>query len=159
MKSKSFYMTSTTQKQKQYPKDKTIQQLFEEQVEKTPDNIAVVFEDKQLTYSQLNERANSLARLLRKKGVKPDSIVGLLVERSLEMIIGIFGILKAGGAYLPIDPSYPQDRIEYMLQDSGTQVLLIDNEQIDNETPVTTINLKDESIFQLEASSCRNFKL
>ncbi|NRT44807.1 amino acid adenylation domain-containing protein/non-ribosomal peptide synthase protein (TIGR01720 family) [Clostridium beijerinckii] len=107
-----------------YPKDKTIQELFEEQVEKTPDNIAVVFEDEKLTYRELNERSNSLARVLRDKGVKADSIVGIMVERSLEMIIGIMGILKAGGAYLPIDPSYPKERIEYMLKDSGCRVLL-----------------------------------
>ncbi|WP_154695163.1 AMP-binding protein, partial [Clostridium botulinum] len=91
----------------EYPKDKAIQELFEEQVEKTPNNIAVVFEDKKLTYRELNEKANSLARVLRDKGVKADSIVGIMVERSIEMIVGIMGILKSGGAYLPIDPSYP----------------------------------------------------
>ncbi|WP_154695099.1 AMP-binding protein, partial [Clostridium botulinum] len=91
----------------EYPKDKAIQELFEEQVEKTPNNIAVVFEDKKLTYRELNEKANSLARVLRDKGVKADSIVGIMVERSVEMIVGIMGILKSGGAYLPIDPSYP----------------------------------------------------
>ncbi|WP_291572007.1 condensation domain-containing protein, partial [Clostridium sp. UBA4548] len=107
-----------------YPIDKTIHELFEEQVDKTPDNIAVVFEDKKLTYKELNERANSLARVLRNKGVKADSIVGIMVERSLEMIVGIIGILKSGGAYLPIDPNYPKERIEYMLKDSGSKVLL-----------------------------------
>ncbi|KMY31906.1 AMP-binding protein [Lysinibacillus xylanilyticus] len=107
-----------------YPKYKTIQQLFEEQVEKTPDNIAVVFEDKKLTYRELNERANILAIELRSKGIKSDSIVGIMVERSLEMIIGIIGILKSGGAYLPIDPGYPIERIEYMLEDSKCQILL-----------------------------------
>src|SRR5690606_10754061 len=100
-----------------YPRDKTIQQLFEEQVEKTPDNIAVVFEDKKLTYSELNEKANSLARVLRDNGVKADSIVGIMVERSIEMIVGIMAVLKAGGAYLPIDPLYPAERIKYMLAD------------------------------------------
>ncbi|MBN1050271.1 non-ribosomal peptide synthetase [Clostridium botulinum] len=108
----------------EYPKNKTIQELFEEQVEKTPDNIAVIFEDKKLTYKVLNEKANSLARILRNKGVKADSIVGIMVDRSLEMIIGIMGILKAGGAYLPIDPKYPKNRIEYILKDSGTKMLL-----------------------------------
>jgi amino acid adenylation domain-containing protein len=108
----------------EYPKNKTIHELFEEQADKTPDNIAVVYEDSQLTYRELNERANQLARVLREKGVVPDSIVGIMVERSLEMIIGIMGILKAGGAYLPIDPEYPKDRIEYMLEDSGAGILL-----------------------------------
>ena len=109
----------------EYPKDKTIHELFEEQVEKTPDNIAVVYEDNQLTYRKLNQKANQLARVLREKGVGPDSIVGIMVERSLEMIVGILGILKAGGAYLPIDPTYPPDRVKYILEDSGTRVLLI----------------------------------
>ncbi len=107
-----------------YPKEKAIHQLFEEQAKRTPDNIAVVYEDNQLTYRELNERANQLARLLRDKGTAPDSIVGIMAERSLEMIVGIVAILKAGGAYMPIDPEYPQDRIEYMLEDSGAQILL-----------------------------------
>lgn len=108
----------------EYPKDKTIHQLFEEQVERTPDNIAVVFEDKQLTYRELNGKANQLARILREKGVGPDSIVGIMTGRSLEMIIGIMGVLKAGGAYLPIDPDYPEERIKYMLDDSNARLLL-----------------------------------
>ena len=107
-----------------YPRNKTLHQLLEEQVERTPNNIAVVFEEKKLTYRQLNEKANRLARTLREKGVKPDSIVGIMVERSLEMIVGIMGILKAGGAYLPIDPEYPEHRIKYMLEDSKTKILL-----------------------------------
>ena len=102
----------------EYQKDRTIYELFEEQVEKTPDNIAVVYEEKELSYRELNKRANQLARVLRAKGVGPDKIVGIMVERSLEMIVGIMGILKAGGAYLPIDPEYPNERIEYMLEDS-----------------------------------------
>ncbi|MGE5329382.1 MAG: amino acid adenylation domain-containing protein [Deltaproteobacteria bacterium] len=108
----------------EYPKDKTIHQLFQEQVERTPDNIALVFEYKQLTYRELNARANQLASLLRSKGIKPDTIVGIMVERSIEMIIGILAILKSGGCYLPIDPEYPQERIEYMLQDSAAKILL-----------------------------------
>ncbi|MCM3738303.1 amino acid adenylation domain-containing protein [Bacillus cytotoxicus] len=114
-----------------YPKEKTIQQLFEEQVKKTPDKVAVVFEDKKLTYIELNERANSLARELRCRGIKADSIVGIMVERSLEMMIGIMGILKSGGAYLPIDPSYPRERIEYMLEDSKCQILLSETSLLD----------------------------
>lgn len=108
----------------EYPREKTIQEVFEEQVEKTPDNTAAVFGNEKLTYRELNEEANCLARTLREKGVGRDSIVGLMVERSLEMIIGIIGILKAGGAYLPIDQDYPKDRIEYMLHDSKTKLLL-----------------------------------
>ncbi|HYF82321.1 MAG TPA: amino acid adenylation domain-containing protein [Clostridia bacterium] len=108
----------------EYLGDKTVHELFEAQAAKTPDNIAVVYGDKQLSYGALNEKANQLASVLRAKGVGPDSIVGIMVERSLEMIIGIMGILKAGGAYLPIDPEYPKDRVVYMLEDSGTEVLL-----------------------------------
>lgn len=107
-----------------YPKNKTIHQLFEEQAAKTPDNIAVVFEEQQLTYQELNQKANQLAHYLRKQGVKPETLVAICVERSLEMIIGILGILKAGGAYVPIDPHYPLGRIQYMLEDCCTPIVL-----------------------------------
>lgn len=107
-----------------YPKEKTIHELFEEQAERTPDHVAVVFEDKELTYRELNIKANQLAGALRSRGVKPDTVVGIMVERSLEMIVGILAILKAGGAYLPIDPQYPADRTGYMLENSGTRLLL-----------------------------------
>jgi amino acid adenylation domain-containing protein len=131
-----------------YPRKKTIHELFEEQVERTPDNIAVVFEDKKLTYRELNERANRLARTLREKGVKPDNIVGIMVERSLEMIVGIMGILKSGGAYLPIDPGYPEDRIKYMLEDSETKLLLTEEHllnKVDFEGEL--LNLQDENVY------------
>ena len=108
----------------EYPRDKTIHGLFEEQAEKTPDSVALVFGDETMTYRQLNEKANRLARTLRARGVGPDGIVGLLVDRSFEMIVAILGVLKAGGAYLPIDPSYPEDRIGYTLADSGAKLLL-----------------------------------
>ena len=107
-----------------YPKNKIIYELFEEQVEKTPENIAVVYEEKEISYRELNKRANQLARVLREKGVGPDKIVGIMVERSLEMIVGIMGILKSGGIYLPINPEYPNERIEYMLEDSSADILL-----------------------------------
>ena len=107
-----------------YPRDKTITQLFEEQVEKTPDNIAVVFEDQKLTYRELNERANSLASYLRSQKIGRNDIVGIMVNRSLEMIISIVAVLKSGACYIPIDPEYPQDRIEYMLNNSNAKLLL-----------------------------------
>ncbi|MGE5630186.1 MAG: non-ribosomal peptide synthetase, partial [Caulobacteraceae bacterium] len=132
----------------QYPKDKTICELFEEQVERTPDNIAVVCENQQLTYRELNEKANGLAGSLREKGVKADSIVGIMAERSLEMMIGIVGILKAGGAYLPIESDYPRDRIKYMLEDSKANILLT-GKKFDGEMPceVNIINLNDEKSY------------
>ncbi len=108
----------------EYAKDKCIHFLFEEQVEKTPDAVAVVFEDEQLTYKQLNQRANQLAHHLQSLGVKPEVLVGICVERSVEMIVGLLGILKAGGAYVPLDPNYPPERLSYMLRDSGTSILL-----------------------------------
>lgn len=99
-------------------------ELFAVQVEKTPDTIAVIFEENKLTYKELNNRANQLANYLQKIGVKAEVLVGICIERSLEMIIGLLGILKAGGAYVPIDPEYPPERREYMLSDSQVSVLL-----------------------------------
>ncbi len=107
-----------------YPSSKTFQQIFEEQVEKTPDKLAVVFEDTQLSYKELNTKANQLARLLRAHGVKEDSIVGIMMERSIDMIVSILGVLKAGGAYLPIDFNYSDDRIDYILNDSKTKLII-----------------------------------
>jgi len=107
-----------------YPFDKTIVDLFEEQVEKTPHTVAVVFEEQQLSYRELNSRANQLAHHLQTLGVKPEMLVGICVERSLDMIVGLLGILKAGGAYVPLDPSYPQERLAFMLADSQVLVLL-----------------------------------
>ena len=107
-----------------YPKNTTVHELFEEQVKKTPENLAIIFKDKKLTYKELNEKANKLAIKLREKGVKADSVVAIIAEKSIEMIIGIIATLKAGGAYLPIDSEYPLDRIEYILEDSKPLVLL-----------------------------------
>ena len=107
-----------------YPNDKCIHQLFEQQVENNPNSIAVVFEQQKLTYSQLNSKANQLAHYLQKLGVVPETLVGICVERSVEMVVGLLAILKAGGAYLPLDPAYPQERLEYMFADSQVSVLL-----------------------------------
>ncbi|NEW07889.1 amino acid adenylation domain-containing protein [Paenibacillus sp. SYP-B3998] len=107
-----------------YPKEHTIHGLFEEQVERTPDRVAVVMGEEQLTYRELNEQANRLARVLREKGVGPDRIVGIAVHRSLEMIIGLMAIHKAGGAYLPIQPEDPVDRVLFTLEDSGAALVL-----------------------------------
>lgn len=115
----------------EYPKDKTLHELFEEQAEKTPDNISVVFENNKLTYKELNEKANKLARILREKGVRKNDIVGIMVDRSIEMIIAIIAILKAGGAYLPIDPNYPMERITYILEDSQAKILLVQNDNLE----------------------------
>ena len=110
--------------QKDYPKNRCIHELFEAQAEKTPDAIAVLFDCKQLTYRELNTRANQLAHYLRVLEVGPEILVGVFMERSLEMIIGILGILKAGGTYVPLDPAYPQERLAFMLEDAHLFVLL-----------------------------------
>lgn len=133
-----------------YPREKTLHRLFEEQTARTPDRIAVTFQETNLTYRELNEKSNQLARRLQRIGVKPVVMVGIMLERSPEMIIGLLGILKAGGAYLPLDPDYPRERINYMLEDSDTQVLLVDSLQftVDSKKPRTIINLKDDTIYR-----------
>ncbi len=107
-----------------YAGESCLQELFEAQVELRPEAVALVYEDSQLSYEQLNSRANQVAHYLREQGVGPDTLVGLCVERSLEMVVGLLGILKAGGAYVPLDPSYPQERLEFMLEDSAPAVVL-----------------------------------
>ncbi|MBD2102484.1 amino acid adenylation domain-containing protein [Leptolyngbya sp. FACHB-261] len=104
--------------------DLCIHQLFEFQAEKVPNNIAVTFKNQQLTYQELNQQANQLAHYLQKLGVGPDVLVGICLERSLDLIVGLLGILKAGGAYVPLDPAYPQERLVFMLEDSQITVLL-----------------------------------
>ncbi|MFP2913660.1 AMP-binding protein, partial [Pyxidicoccus sp. 3LFB2] len=114
--------------------DATAHQLFEAQVERTPHAPAVSFEDSTLTYLQLNARANQLARHLRSLGVGPDTLVGLCVERSLDMVVGMLGVLKAGGAYVPLDSSYPAQRLAFMLQQARPPVLLT-QEHLADELP------------------------
>ena len=114
-----------------YSYNKCIHQLIEEQAARTPDAVAVVFENQQLTYAELNSQANQLAHYLRYLGVETEVIVGLCVERSLEMIVALIGILKAGGAYLPLDPEYPQERLQFMLEDSQVPLLLTQSSLID----------------------------
>lgn len=110
--------------QSDYPGDESLQDLFEAQVQRTPDRIALVFEKKELTYSELNARSNQLAHYLQSLDVGPDILVGICMERSVDMIIGLLGILKAGGAYVPLDPSYPKERLAFMVEDSQVSVLL-----------------------------------
>ncbi|MCY9764275.1 AMP-binding protein, partial [Paenibacillus alvei] len=111
-----------------YPRDQVIQELFEEQAAARPEAVAVVDEDRHLTYGELNARANQLAHCLRKKGVKPETLVGICMDRSTDLIVGIMGILKAGGAYVPMDPSYPQQRLTYMVHDAGIELLVTQSE-------------------------------
>lgn len=115
-----------------FDKFECVHRLFEEQVKKTPDRTALVFEEQSLTYKELNSRANQLANYLTKLGVKPEKLVGICVERSPEMVIGILGILKAGGAYIPIDTNYPQSRTGFMISDSGAEILITQKNLTDN---------------------------
>jgi amino acid adenylation domain-containing protein len=107
-----------------FPEDVCVHQQFEEQVERTPNEVAAVFEDQQLTYLELNRRANRLAHYLRSRGVGPEVIVGICMDSTLEMLVSIFGIVKAGGAYLPVEPRYPHDRAAFMLDDAGVQIVI-----------------------------------
>lgn len=107
-----------------YPRAKTIHQLFEEQVEQTPDAIALTFNEQQLTYRELNVRANQLAHELRVFAPGPDTLIGICMERSVELVVGLLGILKAGGAYVSLDPTYPKERLAFMLEDTRPPVIL-----------------------------------
>ncbi|PEO53318.1 non-ribosomal peptide synthetase [Bacillus toyonensis] len=107
-----------------FPSQVTIHELFEQQALNYPSEIAVTYGKEKIIYMELNERANQLAHYLQKKGVGPDTLVGLCVERSLEMIVGILGILKAGGAYVPLDPEYPEQRLQYILEDASIQLFV-----------------------------------
>ncbi|MBO4210961.1 AMP-binding protein, partial [Micromonospora echinofusca] len=108
-----------------YPAGQTIHGLFEERAVETPDAVAVTFEDRSLRYAELNARANQLAHHLRDHGVGPDTLVAVCVERSPEMVVGLLAALKAGGAYLPLDPTYPAERLAYVLADSNPAVVLV----------------------------------
>ncbi|MFN6571978.1 amino acid adenylation domain-containing protein [Dendronalium sp. ChiSLP03b] len=148
-----------------YPQQQCIQQLFETQVERTPDAVAVVFEDEQLTYCELNAKANQLAHYLRALGVKPERLVGIYVERSsktlpqasLYMVIGILAILKAGGAYVPLDPAYPPERLAFILQDAQVSVLLTQQHLIENlPSHQTNIVYLDTEIVSINKQSQEN---
>ena len=127
----------------------TIHERFERQAVATPDAIAVSFEGEQLTYHELNERANRLAHHLRSLGVGPETCVGMLVGRSLEMVVTILGVLKAGGCYLPLDPAYPVERLSFMLDDAHAALLLT------NETSIFSIGKPTPSRSSRAGSSDR----
>lgn len=110
-----------------YPSDRCIHELFEAQARRTPDDVALVFENERLTYRELNEQANRVARYLRHAGVENGELVGLFTSRSLRMVVALLGILKAGGAYVPLDERYPAERLDFMLRDSGARVVLTED--------------------------------
>ena len=131
-----------------YQNDKTINELFEQQVEVNPETMAIVFGDKYLTYRELDQKADALSAKLIENGVKPETIVGIMVLPSLEMVISIIAVLKAGGAYLPLDPTYPLDRIDYMIRDSKTSIVITNVKQINDFIAVKVIDLNDASLFK-----------
>ncbi|HEX2926728.1 MAG TPA: amino acid adenylation domain-containing protein [Ruminiclostridium sp.] len=143
----------------QHIEDKTIHQLFEACACKTKNLPALVYQDRTLTYGELNEKANRLARTLRGLGVKPDSLVGLVADRSFEMITGILGILKAGGAYVPISPDYPKERIGFILKDSGIRLILAQSRYVNfigesgNTDTLNIINLEDEKSYSEDSTN------
>ncbi|MCP5049095.1 MAG: amino acid adenylation domain-containing protein, partial [bacterium] len=120
--------------EREFPHDKTIHQLFEEQVLKSPDHIALEMESRCLTYDELNKQSNRLARFLQQNGVKHGSIVGIILTRSLQLVTFVFAILKTGGTFLNLDPEYPKDRLDFMINDTGLQVLLVGENIHEKET-------------------------
>lgn len=131
----------------EYPHTFTVQALFEEQAQMHPDRVAVIEDDRELTYCELNARANQLARRLRKLGIDREQSVGIMAERSAEMVVGILAILKAGGAYVPLDPDHPQDRIQYVLEDSRTKLVLTSrSSDIDLPNTIEQVHMDDPSL-------------
>lgn len=142
----------------QYDKNITIHEILEKQADIIPDNIAVIFNGKEMSYKELNERSNQLARVLRENNISRESIVALFMERSIEMIVGIFAVLKAGGAYLPISPEYPDERVKYILKDSNASLLLSQTRHMRRISDLTEgnqkiINAEDSEIYQGNSSN------
>jgi amino acid adenylation domain-containing protein len=123
-----------------FPSHYCLHHLFEQQVERTPDTVAIVHEDQQLTYHELNARANQLAHYLRKLGIGSDTLVGICMERSIDMMVGLLGVLKAGGAYVPLDPEYPHQRLAFMVEDSHMAVLLTHG-KVANQLPLDAVTI------------------
>jgi amino acid adenylation domain-containing protein len=135
-----------------YPRQQCVHQVFEAQAEQTPDAVAVLSQDERLTYRELNQRANQLAHYLRQLGVGPEVLVGLCVERSVAMVVGVLGILKAGGAYVPLDPTYPRDRLAFMLEDAQVSLVLTQQQCVStlpaHEAPVVCLDTDAELVAQ-----------
>ena len=143
----------------EYPREKCVHELFEEQVERRPEAVAVVYGEESLSYGELNRRANRIAWYLREKGVKEETRVAVCVERSLEMVVGLLGVLKAGGAYVPLDPGYPEERLRYMVEDSQPVALLIERHLRERFTEmcagVAMVDVKEQA-GQWESEEGRN---
>ena len=165
------WLTKADQKQlelwnqtnRNYPQDKTLVDLFEEQVKSYPNNIALVFEEQSLTYQELNEKANQLAHFLHQNyQIKPDTLIGICVERSLDMAIALLGVLKAGAAYVPVDPSYPEERIKYILENSKISLLLTQsfiNDKLSGFFSELSAQLINLDRLNFESFPCHNLAL
>ncbi|WP_052088210.1 non-ribosomal peptide synthetase [Paenibacillus wynnii] len=140
---KNQILFSFNNTEREYPAGKSVIDLFEEQVERTPDQTAAIFGECQLSYAQVNERINALAHRLLERGVGPGEFVAILAERSIEMMIGIYAVLKAGGAYIPIDPTYPEDRIKYIIEDCQTKLILTYGAKIPTSVAVLSLEQMD----------------
>ena len=135
--------------QAEYPQEKCLHELFEEQVAKTPDNTALVFEKESLSYAELNWRANCLAHCLREMGVKADERVGICAERGIEMVVALFAVLKAGGAYVPLDPDYPEERLQYMLKNSRPVVVLSQGHLLERMKATSAASGQEQPVIDL----------
>src|SRR5271169_2335715 len=120
------------QTQSDYPRELCLRQLLEDQSRRTPDSVAVECQGRALSYAELDARSNQLAHYLRQRGVHPEHLVGVFLERSVEMVVALLGILKAGGAYVPLDPAYPGERIRYVLEDAHVKLLLTQNSLLES---------------------------
>jgi amino acid adenylation domain-containing protein/non-ribosomal peptide synthase protein (TIGR01720 family) len=140
----------------EFQENTTLHELVEAQILRSPSCIAAAFEDQVITFRELNERANQLARRLRAAGIGPESIVGIVMERSIELIIGLLGILKAGAAYLPVDYNYPKERIQYMLEDSGVHLLITHEKTAENLYVKEIITPGDEGLSRLDTHNLEN---
>jgi amino acid adenylation domain-containing protein len=165
------WLTKADQKQlelwnqtnRNYPQDKTLVDLFEEQVKSYPNNIALVFEEQSLSYQELNQKANQLAHFLHQNyQIKPDTLIGICVERSLDMAIALLAVLKAGAAYVPVDPSYPEERIKYILENSKISLLLTQsfiNDKLSGFFSELSAQLINLDRLDFESLPCHNLSL
>ena len=142
MQKATKYLTEWNDTETEYPENRCLHELIEDQVKKTPDRIAVLYEDQQLSYKDLNERANQFARVIQKLGVGPETLVGICVERSLEMIVCLLAIIKTGGAYVPFDPKIPKERLKMIIDHAGISKIITQN------------HLKDKLLLQSQDIIC-----
>lgn len=144
---KQLILEKFNQTATEYPKEKTIVELFEEQVEKTPNRVALLYEGGQMTYQEMNERVNQLAHFLRSKGITRDDRVVLFGDRSKEFLIAMYAVMKAGGAYVPVDPTHPMERIQFIIKDCHAKLVLAEGEAKELKTDIPVWNIQEPSFY------------